>query len=1007
MAGIRMENKIYEVGMYCRLSKDDGTDNESASIATQKSILTDYVKKQGWHLAKTYVDDGYSGTNFQRPSFQNMIKDIESGLINCVITKDLSRLGRNYLDCGLYLEVFFPEHNVRYIAVNDGVDTLNKSAMDITPFRNILNEMYSADVSVKIKSAYRARFQQGKFMGTTAPYGYVKDPADHNHLLIDDKVAHVVREIFDLALAGNGIAKIRKHINKQHILRPAAYAAEQGATGYERYFEENEENRYIWSENSVRGILRSPIYAGNLAGYKRIAANMKSKKRPSKLPEEWEVIPDTHEGIVTQEEFDTVQQLITSRRLPENKGGFENIFAGVIKCADCGYAMRAMSANRRKRPDIIDCVQYSCNNYGRYGNIMCTAHSIEARDLFNAVLTDINRFADMAVNDEKAVRAIEKRLTETDQSKAKALEKEQRKLNKRLAELDRLFSSLYEDKVMERITERNFEMMSGKYQKEQLEIEARLKEVTETLSDSYEKTQGVRDFLSLIRNYQGIKELDATIINALIDKILVSEREKLTDGMVRQEIKIYYKFIGFVGELHITPTKRWTALKPKNCTVCGVEYVPRSGISKYCPACAKKIQREKSNESKRRSRERNRQACIELSAKNDRLIWNSRRDVPWRPSDIEQQEGRILRQGNLNPKVKIFRYVTEGTFDSYSWQLIENKQKFIGQIMTSKSPVRSCEDVDEAALTYAEVKALATGNPYIKEKMDLDIQVSKLKLMKANHTSQKYRLEDNIAKHYPQQITILKERISGMQADIQTAKANLPVDKEQFSMKIGDTLYTDKKEAGTALVEMCKEIKTVNAPAVIGEYAGFKMAVSFDAFNHKFVMNLKGQLSHNLEVGSDPLGNISRINHALESMPKQLMEAQTKLETVEHQFETAKVEVTKPFEQEAELAEKLERLSALNALLNMDEKGNDGIDMDDEPEAPKSEKEVADRPAKNTPLAEKTVGIGQDKSIRQYADVPAERVSLKAKLEVMKAKVAGGDTEKPMPQKVKGKEETL
>ena len=619
MARIRTENKIYEVGIYCRLSKDDGTDNESASIATQKSILTDYVKRQGWHLAKTYVDDGYSGTNFQRPSFQNMIKDIENGLINCVITKDLSRLGRNYLDCGLYLEVFFPEHNVRYIAVNDGVDTLNKSAMDITPFRNILNEMYSADVSVKIKSAYRARFQQGKFMGTTAPYGYVKDPADHNHLLIDDKVAHVVREIFDLALAGNGIAKIRKHINKQHILRPAAYAVEQGATGYERYFEDNEENRYIWSENSVRGILRSPIYAGNLAGYKRIAANMKSKKRPSKLPEEWEVIPDTHEGIVTQEEFDTVQQLMTSRRREQNAGGFENIFSGVIKCADCGYAMRAASANRRKRPDIIDCVQYTCNNYGRYGNVMCTAHSIEARDLFNAVLADINRFADMAVNDEKAVRAIERRLTETDQSRAKSLEKEKKKLNKRLAELDRLFSSLYEDKVMERITERNFEMMSGKYQKEQLEIEARLKEVTETLNDSYEKSQGVRDFLSLIRNYQGLKELDATIINALIDKILVSEREKLADGTVRQEIKIYYKFIGFVGELHITPTKRWTALKPKNCTVCGVEYVPSSGISKYCPACAKRIQREKSNESKRRSRERNRRACIELSAKNDRL----------------------------------------------------------------------------------------------------------------------------------------------------------------------------------------------------------------------------------------------------------------------------------------------------------------------------------------------------------------------------------------------------
>ena len=349
---------------------------------------------------------------------------------------------------------------------------------------------------------------------------------------------------------------------------------------------------------------------------------------------------------------------MTSRRREQNAGGFENIFSGVIKCADCGYAMRAASANRRKRPDIIDCVQYTCNNYGRYGNVMCTAHSIEARDLFNAVLADINRFADMAVNDEKAVRAIERRLTETDQSRAKSLEKEKKKLNKRLAELDRLFSSLYEDKVMERITERNFEMMSGKYQKEQLEIEARLKEVTETLNDSYEKSQCVRDFLSLIRNYQGLKELDATIINALIDKILVSEREKLADGTVRQEIKIYYKFIGFVGELHITPTKRWTALKPKNCTVCGVEYVPSSGISKYCPACAKRIQREKSNESKRRSRERNRRACIELSAKNDRLTWsNAVVELSVRATQIQRWKSIVMLQSR--PLTHRLRFLTQ------------------------------------------------------------------------------------------------------------------------------------------------------------------------------------------------------------------------------------------------------------------------------------------------------------------------------------------------------------
>ena len=351
--------------------------------------------------------------------------------------------------------------------------------------------------------------------------------------------------------------------------------------------------------------------------------------------------------------------------------------------------------------------------------------------------------------------------------------------------------------------------------------------------------------------------------------------------------------------------------------------------------------------------------------------------------------------------------MTEGTFDSYSWQLIENKQKFIGQIMTSKSPVRSCEDVDEAALTYAEVKALATGNPYIKEKMDLDIQVSKLKLMKANHTSQKYRLEDNIVKHYPQQIAILKERISGMQADIQTAKENLPADKEQFTMKVGDKRYTDKKEAGTALVEMCKEIKSVNAPAMIGEYAGFKMSVSFDSFNHIFVMNVKGQLSHNLEIGADPLGNIVRINHALESMTKELAEAKTKLGTVEHQLETAKAEVQKPFAQEQELAEKLERLSALNALLNMDEKGDDAVDMEDEPEMSEGNREIADGSAKNIPLAEKLTDMGQNEGVRRYADVPAERVSLKEKLAAMKIKAAGGDTEKTMPEKAKGREETL
>ena len=409
----------------------------------------------------------------------------------------------------------------------------------------------------------------------------------------------------------------------------------------------------------------------------------------------------------------------------------------------------------------------------------------------------------------------------------------------------------------------------------------------------------------------------------------------------------------------------------------------------------------------------------------DRLIALHHLDVPWRPSDIEQQEGRILRQGNMNDKVKIFRYVTEGTFDSYSWQLIENKQKFIGQIMTSKSPVRSCEDIDEAALSYAEVKALATGNPYIKEKMDLDIQVSKLKLLKANHTSQRYRLEDNIAKHYPMQITALKERLEGYRTDIQTYAAHKPVDKDAFSMKIGNRTYTDKKEAGAALIDMCRSAKQPNMAVTIGEFQGFKMSVSFDSFFSKFTISLKGSLSHEVEIGADPLGNLQRLSNALEGMTGKMTDVEQKLSNVEHQLETAKVEVTKPFAQEQELAEKLERLAELNALLNMDEKGDNALDMgDDEPEDENGEQSaqaqegepdraediqaVADEPLKPVASFLMSERIAEHDKERMLADGSRGRVSVKEKLAEMKQKIFDQKMpEKPETVKSKGKEESL
>ena len=318
----------------------------------------------------------------------------------------------------------------------------------------------------------------------------------------------------------------------------------------------------------------------------------------------------------------------------------------------------------------------------------------------------------------------------------------------------------------------------------------------------------------------------------------------------------------------------------------------------------------------------------------DRLIALHHLDCPWKPSDLEQQEGRILRQGNQNKKVKIYRYVTENTFDAYMWQLLENKQKFISQIMTSKSPVRSAEDVDDTALSYAEIKALATGNPYIKEKMDLDIQVSKLKLLKASHTSQIYRLESDIAKRYPMEITATKERVAGLKADLEAVKPYLNQDKDEFVITIGEKTYTDKKEAGTAILAACAGLKAVNTAGQIGEYHGFALVASYDTFNQTFMLTVKRQCSYTIEVGKDPLGNIQRINNALAGIEKKLPEAESKLATLQAQLEAAREEVRRPFPQAAELEEKSARLAELNALLNMDERGgSEAVGLDETSEA--------------------------------------------------------------------------
>ena len=340
----------------------------------------------------------------------------------------------------------------------------------------------------------------------------------------------------------------------------------------------------------------------------------------------------------------------------------------------------------------------------------------------------------------------------------------------------------------------------------------------------------------------------------------------------------------------------------------------------------------------------------------DRLIALHHLDIGWKPSDLEQREGRIIRQGNHNKKVHIFRYVTESTFDSYMWQLIENKQKFISQIMTSKAPVRSCEDVDEAALSYAEVKALATGNPAVKEKMALDVDVAKLKLLKASHMNNQYRLEDDIARNFPQQIAKLTEIIDSYKADIAHFSEHKITDPEQFSMEISGKVFTEKKEAGVALLAVCKDIKSVDAAMDIGSYQGFNMRIQFDSWSKEFILSVKHESVAKVRLGADALGNITRINNLLESYPEKLADAEQRLETVQEQMANAKEEVGKPFPKEEELNQKLERLSELNALLNMDER------EDTETEQSES-KEKEERPARGS-IHEK-LQIYKEKSQRE------------------------------------------
>ena len=530
--------------LYCRISLDDGSQNESMSISNQKLLLKDYAEKNGMPRYEYYVDDGYTGRNFNRPSFKRLIADIEAGKIGCVITKDLSRLGRNYIEAGSYIEIFFPKHNVRYIAVTDGVDSLTRQEMDITPFKNILNDMYSRDISKKVLAGRMTRSRQGKFCGGQPPLGLMRDPEEKGHLILDPDTAPTIRKIFDLALNGWGCMRIAKQLMEDKI--PITRVKSNT---------ECDVNYYSWGSARISHILRNPFYKGAHLVCRTHQKGIRSNTYDIIPREEWEVLEGCHEAIVSPEDWEKVQELI-DRRPPIMEGNacpFYNLFHGIIYCATCGKSMQVRyekvgrtGKNRftGEEREPIDKAYYICQTYNRLGKDVCTSHKVEARDLYNLVLKDIQELAAMALKDvESFYQRISSRMERRYLADASEMEKERERLEARNREIDDMFLNLYTDKAKGILSEQRFVKMTAAMEREQEENQKQLKELALSLRRSNEQERDVRTFIREIRQYAAVRELDEGILNRLISRILVGEVKKV-DGEKFQEIKIIYNFVG-------------------------------------------------------------------------------------------------------------------------------------------------------------------------------------------------------------------------------------------------------------------------------------------------------------------------------------------------------------------------------------------------------------------------------------------------------------------------------
>ena len=521
--------------LYCRLSSEDSLDGESNSIHNQREFLTKYAADHGFTNTKILADDGYTGTNFNRPAIQQAFDMIEQGLVGTFIVKDMSRFGRDYLQVGQYTELYFPSKNIRFIAINDGVDS-EKGDNDFTPFRNLFNDFYAKDTSKKVRAVFKAKGMSGKHLGKP-PFGYKNDPDNPGHWLIDKEAAPTVKMIFDLTIAGNGPGKVSRILEREKVLTPRSLYAKQKGKPLP-------ENPYFWDDSSVVGILERMEYTGCVCNFKTYSKSYKLKKRIPNSIDDMYIVPDTQEAIVSKEQWDIVQELRQNRRRL-TKAGRQSLFSGLVYCADCGKKMRFMTYQGCTEAQD----RYVCSEYDG-GRGTCSCHFIREAVLKEIVTIHLRKVLNYVRCDAESFKEewLGKKAKELNES----LRDEQKKLTqakKRLADLDILISNIYEDSVLGNLSKERYSKMAQTYEKEQEALKEEISRIEESLKTTEEETSNLARFMNLVEKYVDIPELTHQITNEFIHKIIVHEADKSTGKRV-QKIQIFFNF---VDEIFIPP----------------------------------------------------------------------------------------------------------------------------------------------------------------------------------------------------------------------------------------------------------------------------------------------------------------------------------------------------------------------------------------------------------------------------------------------------------------------